>query len=92
LGLGALLLLLGAIIYTRMSASESFLIHQTPVGSRSTILGIYYFTGMEGGGVLTPVIGYMIDQLGFTTAFAAAGGALIMVTLICSFWLWKRRK
>ncbi|MBU1744859.1 MAG: MFS transporter [Proteobacteria bacterium] len=90
--LGALLLLFGVIIYTRMSASESFLIHQTPVGSRSTILGIYYFTGMEGGGILTPVVGYMIDHFGFTTAFAAAGGALFTVTLICSFWLREKRE
>jgi len=49
---GVLLLLFGVIIYTRMSASESFLIHRTPVGIRSTILGIYYFTAMEGGGSL----------------------------------------
>ena len=90
--LGALLLLLGAIIFTRMTASESFLIQQTPPGSRSTILGIYYFTGMEGGGVLTPVVGYMIDRFGFTTAFAAAGGLLLAATLICSLGLRENRK
>lgn len=90
--LGTLLLLFGLIIYTRMSASESFLIHQTPIGSRSTILGIYYFAGMEGGGILTPVVGYMIDHFGFTTAFASAGGMLLAVSLICSFWLREKRK
>ena len=47
---------------------------------------------MEGGGILTPVIGYMIDHLGFTTTFAAAGGALLAVTLICSFGLREKRK
>lgn len=90
--LGALLLLFGVILYTRMSASESFLIHQTPVGSRSTILGIYYFSAMESGGILTPVVGYMIDHLGFTTAFAATGVAMVTVTLICSFGLREKRK
>ena len=89
--LGALLLLLGAIIFTRMTASESFLIQQTPPGSRSTILGVFYFAGMEGGGVLTPVVGYMIDRFGFTTAFAAAGGLLLAATLICAFGLWEKR-
>jgi FSR family fosmidomycin resistance protein-like MFS transporter len=89
--LAAVLLLLGTVVYARMSSSEFFIISQTPVGSRSTILGIYYFTGMEGGGVLTPVIGYLIDRFGFTAAFAAAGGALFTITLLCSFWLWERR-
>ncbi|MEW6667372.1 MAG: MFS transporter [Thermodesulfobacteriota bacterium] len=90
--LGALLLLFGVIIYTRMSAAESFIIHQTPAGIRSTILGIYYFTAMEGSGVFTPVVGYLIDNLGFTKAFAAVGCALLAATLICSFWLREKRK
>jgi MFS family permease len=89
---GALLLLFGMIIYTRMSASESFIIHHTPVGLRSTTLGIYYFTAMESGGVLTPAVGYLIDHLGFTRAYAASGGTLLAATLICSFWLRERRK
>ncbi len=47
---------------------------------------------MEGGGILTPVIGYLIDRFGFTAAFATAGGALLTITLLCSFWLWEKRK
>lgn len=90
--LGALLLLLGAIIFTRMTASESFIIHHTPMGSRSTILGLFYFAGMEGGGILTPVVGYMIDRYGFTTAFGAAGLLLLTVTLICALGLSEKRK
>jgi len=90
--LGGMFLFLGMSIYTRMSASESFIIKQTPIRNRSTILGIYYFTAMEGGGVLTPVIGYLIDRFGFTAAFAMAGGALLVITLLCSFWLRERRK
>ena len=45
----------------------------------------------EGGGILTPVIGYLIDRFGFTAAFAMAGGVLFTITLVCSFWLWGRR-
>jgi FSR family fosmidomycin resistance protein-like MFS transporter len=88
--LGVLLLLLGAIIYTRMSSAESFIVHRTPVGSRSTILGIYYFSGMESGGVLMPLLGFMIDHLGFAMTFTAAGGVMFLATLICSFWLRER--
>jgi MFS family permease len=85
--LGGMLVLLGMIVFSRMSASECFIIRQTPIRSRSSILGIYYFTGQEGGGVLTPVIGYLIDRFGFTAAFAIAGGTLLTVTLLCAFWL-----
>jgi FSR family fosmidomycin resistance protein-like MFS transporter len=88
--LGVMLVLLGMIIFSRMSASECFILRQTPIRSRSSILGIYYFTGMEGGGVLTPVIGYLIDHFGFTAAFAMAGGILLSITLLCSFWLRER--
>jgi MFS transporter, FSR family, fosmidomycin resistance protein len=89
--LGGMLILMGTIIFSRMSASECFIMRQTPIKSRSTILGIYYFTGMEGGGVLTPMIGYLIDHFGFTAAFAIAGGALVAITLLCSFWLLEKR-
>ena len=90
--LAAVLLLLGMVVYARMTASESFIMRQTPIRSRSTILGVYYFTAMEGGGILTPVIGSMIDRFGFAAAFVMAGGALFAITLLCSFWLWEKRK
>ena len=81
------LLLMGAVIYARMSASENFIIDQAPAGSRSTVLGIYYFTGMEGGGVLTPAVGYLIDRYGFAPAFMLAGIVLVVVTFLCGLGL-----
>ncbi len=86
------LLLMGAVIYARMSTSESFIVHQAPIGSRSTILGIYYFTATEGGGVLTPLVGYLVDRYGFTAAFTLAGALVMAITLACSFWLRKDSK
>jgi MFS transporter, FSR family, fosmidomycin resistance protein len=47
--LAAVLILLGMVVYARMSSSESFIMSQTPVSNRSTVLGIYYFTAQEGG-------------------------------------------
>jgi len=91
LGIYALLLLTGTVIFARMAASEMFIVNQAPPGSRSTILGIYYFAGTEGGGILTPLLGYAIDHLGFQTAFAIAGGATFLVTLGCSFRLLRGR-
>ncbi|MEW6334270.1 MAG: MFS transporter [Thermodesulfobacteriota bacterium] len=86
-GIHLLLVLVGTVIFARMSASETFIVSKAPPERRSTILGIYFFTGMEAGGILTPVLGYGIDQLGFRTAFTIAGGAVFLVTVLCAFLL-----
>ena len=90
-GIGALLVTIGIIMYVRMPVSEAYIVDQTSERNRSMILGIYYFGSMEGAGVLTPVMGYLIDQLGFYSSFTIAGAALIAVTLACSIWLWGSR-
>lgn len=86
-----LLILLGAVSYVRMPVSEAFIVGQTSSRNRSTILGIYYFGSMEGSGVLTPVIGFLIDRMGFISAFSIAAVSVLAVTIVCSFWLWGRR-
>ncbi|MDI6753318.1 MAG: MFS transporter [Thermodesulfobacteriota bacterium] len=90
-GIVILLLTIGMIIYVRMPVSEVYIIGQTSPGNRSTVLGIYFFGSMEGGGILTPVMGYLIDQLGFYYSFSLAGASLVAVTLICSALLWGSR-
>ena len=90
-GIGALLVTIGMIIYVRMPVSEAYIVGQTSERNRSTILGIYYLSSMEGSGVLTPVLGYLIDQLGFYSTFTIAGVALLVVTLVCSIFLWGSR-
>jgi len=87
LGIGILLLTLGMIIYVRMPVSESYILSHTPEGRRSAILGIYFFAGMEGGGILTPVMGYMIDHLGFFATYTFAASIIILTTLICGIFL-----
>jgi sugar phosphate permease len=79
------------IIYVRMPVSEAYIVGQISEQNRSTILGIYYFSVMEGGGVLTPVMGYLIDHLGFHSSFTIAGASLVALTLVCSIWLWGSR-
>ena len=91
LGFGAVLVFIGMIIYIRMPVSEAYIVDQTSKRHRSSILGIYYFGTMEGTGVLTPVIGYLIDQFGFYSSFTIASTALVAVTLVCSIWLWASR-
>lgn len=89
IGLIALIFTIGMIIYSRLTVAEAYIVEHTSEKNRSTILGIYFFCNMEGGGVLTPVMGHVIDQLGFYLSFTIAGGALILVTSVCSLWLWK---
>ena len=91
LGIGALLLIFGIVLYIRMPASEAYIIGQAPEHRRSLVYSIYYSAGVEGGAVLTPVMGYLIDRFGFYSSFTIAGIAVVVVTLICSVFLWGRR-
>lgn len=91
LGIGALLLIIGMVMYIRMPVSEAYIVGQTSERHRSTIFGIYYFSGMEAGAVLAPVMGSLIDQLGFYSSFTIASAAVVAVTLTCSVFLWGSR-
>ena len=91
LGIGVILLIIGMCMHIWMPVSEAYIIGRTPEHHRSTILGLYYSARIEGGGVLTPVMGYLIDRLGFQTSFTIAGAAVVAVTLVCSVWLWGSR-
>ncbi len=88
---GALLLIIGIFTYFRAPASEAYIISHTPIHRRSTVLGIYYFSSMEAGGALTPVLGFLIDRLGFYNAFTLGSITIIAVTLVCSVFLWRSR-
>lgn len=91
LGMGAVLLTIGMIYYIREPASLAYIIGRTSQRHRSTVLGIYYFGCIEGGGIMTPVMGFLIDQFGFYLSFTIAGAALVVVALVCSIWLWGSR-
>ncbi|MBN1857098.1 MAG: MFS transporter [Dehalococcoidia bacterium] len=79
-----LLVLLGMALYARAPATEAYVVAHTTPRKRSTVLGLYYFGGIEGSGVLAPVVGFLIDRFGFSFAFAASGMALLCVAAICS--------
>jgi MFS family permease len=86
-----LLIAVGIIMYVRMPVTESYIVGQTTPRNRSTVLGMYYFGAMEGGGVLTPVIGYLIDRVGFFLSFTITGAMLVLITFVCSLILWSGR-
>ncbi len=79
-----MMIMIGMLIYIRIPSSESFIIGNTTDRNRSMIMGIYYFGNLEGAGVLTPVLGNLIDRFGFHNSFAIIGIALLIPTLICA--------
>jgi MFS family permease len=83
----ALLLLFGILFFMRMPASEAFLVDSVRPELRSTLLGIYFFAGLEGSGLITPLLGSLIDRYGFSFAFKLLAIALLMVTLASSILL-----
>ncbi len=85
-----ILLVLGAVMYARAPASESYVVEHTPADRRSSVLGLYYFGSMEGSGVLAPVVGFLIDRFGFTVAFTASGSVLFIITVICAVLLLRK--
>ena len=79
------MLLSGTLLFSRMPATEAYLINNSTAGTRSTVLGIYFFAGMEGSGIFTPVLGGIIDALGFQLGFSIMAGilgVLIVVSLL----------
>ena len=72
--------------------AQAYIIDQTPEKHRSTALGFYFFGSMEGTGVLTPLLGYSIDRLGFNTSFTISSAAVLALLVVCSFILWLSRK
>ena len=83
-GIVALLLIMGITIYVRMPVAEAYIVGRTSERHRSTVLGIYFFGNMEGGGVFAPIMGYLIDHLGFSATFTLAGATVVAVALVCS--------
>ena len=88
-GIVALLLIMGITIYVRLPVSEAYIVGRTSERHRSTVLGIFFFGNMEGSGVLAPIMGYLIDHLGFSASFTIAGATVVAVSLVCSVPLTK---
>lgn len=84
LGFVAVLLLWGIHMFIRMPTAESFLVSHVPNRIRSTIFGFYFFAGMELSGLFTPVLGTIIDRIGFQTTFTMVSAAILIITILLS--------
>lgn len=90
-GIPAVALAIGMVRHIPMPVSEAYIIGHTSERNRSTILGIYYFGSRGGPGVITPILGYLIDRFGFNTGFSVVGAAMVILTLGSSIFLWGKR-
>ena len=91
IALAAIMIVIGFVTFMRMPTSESYIAGNTPPHRRATILGLYFFAGMEAPGLLVPVIGILSDRVGFNSTFtitAVATGAILVVT---SLFIWRNR-
>ena len=89
-GMAALLLLLGMVMFTKMPTAEAHIASEVTEKHRTTVLGIYFFSGMEGSALLTPLLGAVIDRWGFNVGLLSMAGGLLSIVLVCAvalFWL-----
>ncbi|TVQ37153.1 MAG: MFS transporter [Spirochaetaceae bacterium] len=68
-------------LFVRMPVSETYLVSVVRKRNRSTVLGIYFFAGMEASGVITPILGHVIDIYGFRAGYTAVGAVLTVIIL-----------
>jgi FSR family fosmidomycin resistance protein-like MFS transporter len=90
--IAVVLLFIGMTQYMSMPVTESYVITHSPERNRSTILGIYYFASRGGPGLLTPVIGYLIDNFSFYTAYSFTGAGMSFIAVICTLLILVRKK
>ena len=64
------LLLIGACLSFRATATEVLIIDNTPATRRSTVLGTYYLVNQPVGGIAAPIFGAIADAAGIGTAFS----------------------
>ena len=81
IGLFALLFFVGVNMYLGAPVSESFIMGQTSSRHRSMIYGLYYLAG-QGGALFAPLMGHLIDSMGFQSTATVAGIAIVAVTIV----------
>jgi len=72
----------GFALSMRMPTMESLIADVVPVGRRTTVLGIYFFLGMETAGLATPLVGRIIDSYGLDLTFTGLGLGLCLVAAL----------
>lgn len=75
------LLLMGACLSFRATATEVLIIDSTPASRRSTVLGTYYLVNQPVGGIAAPILGAIADAAGIGNAFLWLSFAFLAMSL-----------
>ena len=76
------LLLVGATLSFRATATEVLIIDNTPLARRSTVLGTYYLVNQPVGGIAAPIFGAIADAAGIANAFLWLSLAFVALSLV----------
>lgn len=79
------LVFIGLVMSICMPTTESFILGNTPVKRRSTMLGIYFFAGAGLAGLVTPFMGNLIDRLGFQSTYTIA--SIVVASILILFFM-----
>jgi predicted MFS family arabinose efflux permease len=82
------LVAIGMVNMARAPSAETYFVTRVPAKRRATILGIYFFAGAELAGLMTPLVGRLIDKYGFSPVLAGAAVSVVVLTLVCTVFLW----
>ncbi len=81
--------LYGILMSMRAAPMESLIADVVPLNRRATVLGIYYFLGLETAGVASPLVGMMIDVIGPSPTFILLAALATLLALLV--FLFRRR-
>lgn len=76
------LLLIGACLSFRTTATEVLIIDTTPAARRSTVLGTYYLVNQPVGGIAAPIFGAVADSAGIANAFLWLSFAFVGLSVV----------
>jgi predicted MFS family arabinose efflux permease len=90
-GVNLVLVAIGIIIAMTQTSSESHIVGNVAEKNCSSVLGVYYFTNMTGAGVITALLGVLIDANGLHFSLTLLATVLAAVTIAYCLWLISRR-
>ncbi|MCJ7595527.1 MAG: MFS transporter, partial [Desulfobacterales bacterium] len=72
----------GLTMSVRMPVTESLIADVVPARRRTTVLGFYFFMTMETSGIITPIVGRLIDIYGLQPVFTVIPAGMCVIAVI----------